>query len=446
MIGAVSVADLGKRFPRRDGHLPRTFKEAFVRGFGERREYFWGLRDISFDVAPGRAVGILGRNGAGKSTLLRLIGGIGRPDEGRATATGRVGALLDLDAGLAEDLTGAENAYVAGVVAGLTRAEIGRRFDEIVAFAELEDVIDSPLRTYSSGMRMRLAFAVAAHIDPEILLIDEVLAVGDFAFQAKCLERIAEIKRTGCTILVVSHDLSPVTALCDEAILLRAGRLIAHGPAAEVVRTYERSMAPDAYDSTTAVGVADVALPGGRRLRYGANRFGTLEAEILAVRLLTPQGAPVATIAVGQPLVVEFDYRARAPIERLNALVKLCSRDGRAGLETTNATAGVAIAPTAAPATAQVAIARVDLAPGDYHVDVSLHEQNWRHSYDSHVEAYPLRLAGGPGGRGLLAPPHRWSVEPSARGPAAPSATSSTVAAMSGDRPESAGAAKTLRV
>ena len=413
MAGTIIVKRLGKRFPRQSGHRPTTLKQTVLNGFrGSTTEYFWGLRDITFTVPAGQTVGILGKNGAGKSTLLRLIGGVGQPDEGTVSASARVGALLDLSAGLADDLTGAENVITAGVIAGMPRAEVRRRFGEIVAFAELEDFIDSPLRTYSSGMRMRLAFAVAAHSDPDILLIDEVLAVGDIAFQRKCLERIAEIKRRGCTILIVSHELPPVRALCDKVLFLRGGRIVDYGPTPELLAIYEASMAPDAYNGRAAVGVADVPLPGGRVLRYGTNRFGTLEAAIMSVRLLTSEGSVAEFIRSGDPLVVELDYRTAAPLKGVKAQVKICLKDGSPCLDTTTETAIAELPAAPDRVTLRLRIERLDLAAGDYYVDVGLHEQDWQYSYDNHLCTYPLRITGGAAGGGLLAPPIRWSFLP----------------------------------
>jgi lipopolysaccharide transport system ATP-binding protein len=237
MTDAVVVENLGKRFRRYHADRPWTLHEALLRGFRKLgpAECFWGLREVSFRAVPGRMIGVVGRNGAGKSTLLRLIGGVGWPDEGSVRTRGRVGALLNLGAGFHADLTGRDNAFVAGVISGLTRREVTERFDSIVAFAELERFIDNPLRTYSTGMQMRLAFAIAVHVEPEILLIDEVLSVGDLAFQRKCLERIARFKAEGCTIILVSHEASLVRELCDEAIWLSAGRLRAQGSAKMVV-------------------------------------------------------------------------------------------------------------------------------------------------------------------------------------------------------------------
>ena len=206
------MKSLGKRFRRRIDR-PATLKERLVRwGRTPPDEWFWGLSDVTLRIEKGMMIGILGHNGAGKSTLLRLIGGVGRPDSGSVTTRGRIGAILELGAGFHPDMTGRENGILAGIIAGLTRRQVVSRFDDIVAFAELEDVIDTPIRTYSSGMTLRLAFSIAVHTDVDILLIDEVLAVGDLAFQRKCIERIHAIKATGATIALVTQDTAQVTS------------------------------------------------------------------------------------------------------------------------------------------------------------------------------------------------------------------------------------------
>jgi lipopolysaccharide transport system ATP-binding protein len=241
MLPAIDVQHLSKTFRRYHPERPRTVQELLARGPRRVRhaERFWGLRDITFAVPPGRTVGIIGTNGSGKSTLLRLVGGVGRADEGTVTVRGRIGALLDLGSGFHPDLTGRVN--------GLTRRDVMRRLDAIVAFAEVEAFIDSPMRTYSTGMQMRLAFATAAHTEPEVLLIDEVLAVGDTAFQRKCLERIGAFKAAGCSILLVSHESSVVQQLCDEALWLDAGRLQTYSAASDAVRQYLASLAEPAH-------------------------------------------------------------------------------------------------------------------------------------------------------------------------------------------------------
>jgi len=244
MNQAILVQDLGKRFKRYHKDRPFTLQEAVVTGFGRLQpvDWFWALREISFSVPRGEVMGVIGANGAGKSTLLGLIGGIGRPEEGRLEVNGRIGGLLELGAGFHPDLTGRENVIVNGIICGLTRREIDQRFAEIVAFAELEAAINDPLRTYSTGMRMRLGFSIAAHTEPDILLVDEVLAVGDIAFQQKCLDRIRQFQKRGCTIVIVSHNTSQVREFCDRVIWLQAGRIQACDGPGLVVSEYELAM------------------------------------------------------------------------------------------------------------------------------------------------------------------------------------------------------------
>jgi lipopolysaccharide transport system ATP-binding protein len=239
MSGTIVVDGLSKRFRRWHPNQAMTMQEVVQRGFRwRRRDYFWALANVSFRVNSGRMVGIMGFNGAGKSTLLRLVAGVGDPTSGKVEVRGRVGAILDLGVGFHPELTGRENVFVSGVSSGLTRREVAARFDSIVGFAELEGFLDFPLRTYSTGMHLRLAFAVASHIEPEVLLIDEVLAVGDLAFQRKCMDRLASFKTNGCTGLIVSHGPEAVLALCDDVIWLDHGRIVAFGPAQDVVAQY----------------------------------------------------------------------------------------------------------------------------------------------------------------------------------------------------------------
>jgi lipopolysaccharide transport system ATP-binding protein len=204
---------------------------------------FWALRDISFSVLPGEVVGLVGCNGAGKSTLLKILSRITEPSSGRAVLRGRVTSLLEVGTGFHPDLPGRENIYLNGAMLGMRRAEITRKFDEIVEFAEIRDFIDTPVKRYSSGMYVRLAFAVAAHLEPEILLVDEVLAVGDAAFQKKCLGKMGDVARQGRTVLLVSHNMASILALCERAVLLDGGKLLDDGSAGEIVRKYLHSMA-----------------------------------------------------------------------------------------------------------------------------------------------------------------------------------------------------------
>jgi lipopolysaccharide transport system ATP-binding protein len=245
---AIVVRGLSKRFRMHHAWRPRSMHEALTHGFGRLHptEIFWALRDVDLDVRQGSAVGLIGDNGAGKSTLLRLIGKVGRPDSGTISVRGRVGALLDLGAGFHGDLTGRENVMLGGVINGLTRREVRREFDAIVEFAGLEASIDNPLRTFSTGMRMRLAFAVATVVEPEILLVDEILGVGDIAFQHKCAIRIQQLRSRGSTLVVCSHSGDTIREICDTALWLEKGEVCLAGPAEDVMTAYEQKTMPDA--------------------------------------------------------------------------------------------------------------------------------------------------------------------------------------------------------
>lgn len=257
----ISIQGLGKKFDLgadaghdtlRD-HLASAARRLMGRG-GETRERreFWALRDVSFDVQPGEVVGIVGRNGAGKSTLLKLLSQISEPTEGEIRLRGRIASLLEVGTGFHPELSGRENIFLNGAILGMSQAEIRKHFDQIVAFSEIEKFIDTPVKRYSSGMYVRLAFAVAAHLEPEILVVDEVLAVGDAAFQAKCLAKMDDVAgKQGRTVLFVSHNLSAVQTLCQTGVLLEGGRLVERGPISKVLEGYQRSLLSSAKTQET---------------------------------------------------------------------------------------------------------------------------------------------------------------------------------------------------
>jgi lipopolysaccharide transport system ATP-binding protein len=414
MRGSIVVEGLGKVFRRQIGDRPTTLKETIIRGWRRSSvEQFWGLREISFVAQPGRCIGVVGKNGAGKSTLLRLIGGVGKPDEGQVRMSGRVGALLDLGAGLSDDLTGRENVFVAGVIAGMMRYEVADKFQSIVEFAELEKFINSPIRTYSTGMRMRLAFAVAVHIEPDILLVDEVLAVGDSSFQRKCLARIAEIKASGCTIFLVSHASAQIRALCDEVIYLRKGRLVAHGPTDETLALYETSATPGSLQPASKE-AQSIPLPTGKLLQVNVNRFGSLEAEISSVAFLNEQGARTRTILSGGALCIEIFIRSEAAIRGTLAAVSIHLPDGTVVFDSNSDVGGLNLRETHDSSIVRLSIDRLDLIEGTYAVSVGIYAADWEYAYDFHSEAYPLAVIGLGTGKGFLNPPLKWSFAPGA--------------------------------
>ena len=258
MAGSVTFQHVWKRFRRGERHnalrdlLPALAKQALGASNGLAKDEFWALRDVSFEAPHGEALGIIGPNGAGKSTVLKLLTKIMRPTQGVCALKGRIGALIEVSAGFHQDLTGRENIFLQGAIMGMSQAEIARKFDEIVEFSGVVDFIDTPVRRYSSGMNARLGFSVAAHLDPEVLIIDEVLAVGDFAFQQKAYERIQEIVNRDITVILVSHQLERVSQLCSQVVLLRHGEVAHAGPVDETIAAYLASAGQPVAGSTTS--------------------------------------------------------------------------------------------------------------------------------------------------------------------------------------------------
>jgi ABC-type polysaccharide/polyol phosphate transport system ATPase subunit len=289
--GAI-VADSVTRCFRVHPERSLTLKEAIVRRRGAKPMEIWALRDVSLEIAPGESVGLIGRNGSGKTTLLRLAAGIFAPTSGTISVGGSVGALLTLGAGFHSDFTGRENVFLAGSILGLPRSYIRERLDEITAFAELEEFIDLPVRTYSSGMYIRLGFAVATHLRTDVLLLDEVFAVGDEAFQRKCTAKIFELKAHGSTIVYVSHDASSVERLCERAVLLRGGRVEYDGGVDEAIARYHRLLAADENPEERSAGLRE---------------WGTREIRITSRRLEDSAGHPREQFLGGEPLVLRLE-------------------------------------------------------------------------------------------------------------------------------------------
>jgi lipopolysaccharide transport system ATP-binding protein len=302
----ISVEGLGKQYSlgarqARYGSLRDTitnlvrapFTAGGKAGRAARHEKFWAVRGVNFEVAPGEVVGVIGRNGAGKSTLLKILSRITEPTEGRVRLFGRVGSLLEVGTGFHPELSGRENVYLNGSILGMRRSEIARRFDEIVAFAEVERFIDTTVKHYSSGMYMRLAFAVAAHLEPEILVVDEVLAVGDSSFQRKCLSKMQDIGQQGRTVLFVSHNMPAITRLCPRTILLDAGKVLLDGPSYEVVSKYLTS------------GLGTVA---ERKWPEAVNAPGDAVARLRSVRVVSEDGATIEAADIRRPVGIEVEF------------------------------------------------------------------------------------------------------------------------------------------
>ena len=291
--GEIRVESASRRF-RVHAQEARTLKELVIHGRSKAREV-WALHDVSFHVEPGHAVGLVGRNGSGKTTLLRLLSGIVKPTAGRVAVGGRVGALLELGAGFQPDFSGRDNVFLSGSIYGLSRADVRRHFDEIVHFAGLEQAIDLPVRTYSSGMQMRLGFAVAAHVEADVLLLDEVFAVGDEEFQRTCFGRIFEFKQAGGTIVFVSHDAASVERLCERAILLKEGRVEFDGSTHDAIVAYHRQLAGERDPDERSAGLKE---------------WGSGEARIVEAKLLGPDGDERTQFLAGEPFSLRLRIEA----------------------------------------------------------------------------------------------------------------------------------------
>ena len=278
-----------------------------------RDHSFWALKDVSFTVNRGEVVGIIGRNGAGKSTLLKILSRITEPTTGFAEICGRVGSLLEVGTGFHPELTGRENIYLNGAILGMRKAEIERKFDEIVAFAEIETFIDTPVKHFSTGMYLRLAFAVAAYLEPEILIVDEVLAVGDANFQRKCLDKMEDIGQQGRTVLLVSHNMSAITRMCSRAVLINEGKVVKDGPAAEVVSVYLSS------------GLASTCT---REWPDPTNAPGGNVARLRAVRVRNEDGQITDTVDIRRPVHIEVEYEVLAAGRMLLSYIQFHTQNG----------------------------------------------------------------------------------------------------------------------
>lgn len=388
----VIVEGLGKRFRYYHADRPTTIMEAALAGWRRMQpvDTFWALQDISFTVAKGQMLGVLGHNGAGKSTLLQLIGRVGRPDAGCIETRGRIGALLDLGAGFHTDLTGRENLFVTAISAGMTHREVQQRMASIVEFAELEAFIDSPLRTYSTGMQMRLAFAVAVHTSPDILLIDEHLSVGDLAFQTKCLDRIMQLKNDGCAIILISQSAEPIQTLCDQALWLDQGKMVAWGDPHAIASRYTSKM--DAK-----------SLPK-------PHQTYSREIEIVNAACLDEQQRPTARLRPGEPLTIEISYRAHQLLADCIFVISISNDAGEIFLNTHSATAGVSVPAKLGEGKIRLYLKRLDLSGGDYFVNVGIFNHNWEKTFDYHWHQYPLEIQRAFYEESILAPPRHWEI------------------------------------
>jgi ABC-type polysaccharide/polyol phosphate transport system ATPase subunit len=407
---AIRVSDVSKLY-RRYGRKKTigTLKSAFLSGMGRRAlspdSSVPALLGVSFEIAPGEMVGVVGANGSGKSTLLKLLAGIVRPTSGSAAVEGRLAALLELGAGFHPEISGRDNIEINGLLLGLTRRQIAERFDAIVRFAEIEEFLDAPLKTYSSGMAVRLGFSIAAHSDPDVLLVDEVLAVGDEAFSHRCLEKFAEFERAGKTIVVVSHDLALVAERCRRAIWLDGGRLAADGPARETVALYRERVAQEEggrrLEAARAVPGPSAPLP---------RRIGSGQAFVEEVRLLDGAGNPAGRISSGEPAALQMRVRAAAPLSDFVFGFAVSTVSGASVLGVNTDIDGLRPAAFAGEGLVTLEIPAFALAPGVYSVDAAAHARDGA-PYDYRRDALRFEVTADRALPGVWNPLRRWRFD-----------------------------------
>ena len=402
----ISFRNVSKRFTF-TSEKPQSILETLISIFSQRsrhpKQNLWAVRDLSFDVYPGQSLGIIGRNGSGKSTVLKLIARILRPTSGQVLVRGRLSALLELGAGFHPDLTGRENIALNASVLGLSQEDVEKSFDEIVEFSELGEFIDMPVKHYSSGMYMRLGFSVAIHVDPAVLIVDEILAVGDQAFQAKCIDRIHEMKRQGVTIILISHNLSVVRRLCSQLIWLEHGEERASGPTEDVASLYKE------YSNKT-IGQQLVTESQTTSFR----RFGNHEIEITAVRILDAAGEEQSLFKTGDEMIIEMAYSAHKPVHEPEFGVAIFRQDGVHINGPNSQQAGIETGTVEGSGTVRYHIKRLPLLPARYQVTAAIHDRWLTVAYDFHERAYPFRVVAGGSKEvdGLLELPASWHWMP----------------------------------
>jgi len=395
-------------------HRFQTFKSALVKGdlFRSLRpdELVTALEDVTIRVEKGQTFGVIGENGSGKSTLLKLVAGIAKPTAGRVRTEGKVSALIELGAGFHPEISGRENVFINGIMLGLSRKEISAKFDDIVRFAELEDFIDAPVKTYSSGMYMRLGFAIAINVNPEILLIDEVLAVGDASFVPKCLDRIDDFRRRKKTILFVSHDLTTVEKICDRVAWLKGGRLLAVGDPKRVIDAYLQDVV-DKQEKDFEKRREEKAAPVAEGEERRENRWGKREVEIARVRLKNLQGQEKNVFSPEEGMAIEMDVIARSEIEDFVFGIGLFNSQGIACYGTNTSLEDFEPVLIRGEGKVVCRIETLNLINGTYYLDVAVHRRDG-YPYDYHRNLYSFLVSSTCRDVGIGRLPHTWSFTP----------------------------------
>lgn len=412
MPPAIRITNLGKRYQvnHAQERVPyRTLRDNLANaaaapfrrlraGAHANCEEFWALKDLNFDIQPGQVVGIVGRNGAGKSTLLKLLSRITKPTTGEIELNGRVGTLLEVGTGFHPELTGRENIYMNGSILGMSRGEIKRKFDAIVAFAEIDAFLDTPVKRYSSGMFVRLGFSVAAHVNPRILLVDEVLSVGDADFQIKSQKKMLSLREDGTTIVIVSHNLYLIEQFCDDAFHLVRGQIADQGESRQIVANYRY-----------ASGASQYARPSAN-IVYGEpySRIGSGKATISSVAMLAADGTPRCTFSPGEGFKVKM--RLELPLQITPGVsVTIFRSDGLYCYGVNTHTDNIAIGSRQGPHELAIDFSSLPLLPGTYQLSVGLWDERVLAPYDLHERMYDFTIEGPYMGQGCIFAPHQWA-------------------------------------
>jgi ABC-type polysaccharide/polyol phosphate transport system ATPase subunit len=363
-----------------------------LRALRRKPEEFWALRDVSFDVERGETLGIIGHNGAGKSTILKLLSNITSPTAGRIAINGRLSALIEVGSGFHPELTGRENIFLNGAILGMRRSEIAKKLDSITEFAGVRPFLDVPVKRFSSGMYVRLGFSIAAHLDPDILLLDEVLAVGDAAFQEKCLNRITELKRRGTTIVFISHDLAAVERICDRVILLRRGEIATGGDPSSIIAQYQSQVQPSTLNVVETPVASD-------------------SAEIATLAFRTPDGELARSFRTGGPLQARIDFVCREPLDDVVFDILILNVDGQVACQLSTETSDSPIRLGTGRGSLTFMCDEIGLLPGIYHADVSVKTRGAPEAIHWQYRAAMLRVDPGKVTHGTFFQPARWRLD-----------------------------------
>lgn len=405
MTNAIEVVNLSKQF-RIYTNRPRSVKEGIVSRGQKRYDEFWALKDVSFGIEAGTAFGFIGHNGSGKSTMLRCITGIYKPTSGHVNVSGRISALLELGSGFHPDLSGRENIYLNASILGLSKREIDMVIDDIIEFSGVEQFIDSPVKVYSSGMYVRLGFAVAVHVNPEILIIDEVVAVGDEEFQRRCFEHIYKLRSEGVTIVLVSHSLGLVQTMCDRAAWFDRGEVRALGPSVDVVSKYLKAVNANEVEKATESGVPTTGAASDAGTRRGSG-----EIRFKDVAIMDANGNRTMFGQTEESLIVRLDYEVREPVEDPVFAVSIQTEAGQlVGLTSTSAD-DIRTGRITEDGSVEMTIPRLGILSGDFYISAFLVDRHHAHVFDEVDRAFPfhVRSQGIPGHDGILDLRPTWS-------------------------------------